>query len=72
LLGFSTLGTREQVEMLAAVKVGDIQRARQIGDRLQPLANVIFAPPVPDYRTRTKEALKMLGVIPEAAVRLPL
>lgn len=72
LLGFSTLGTREQVEMLAAVKRGDIRQARQIGDRLQPLANVIFAPPVPDYRTRTKEALRMLGVIPDATVRLPL
>ncbi len=72
LLGFSTLGTREQVAMLAAVKRGDITQARQIGDRLQPLANVIFAPPVPDYRTRTKEALKLLGVIPDTTVRLPL
>ena len=72
LLGFSTLGTREQVEMLRAVQRGEIDRARQIGGRLQPLANVIFAPPVPDYRTRTKEALKMLGVIPDATVRLPL
>lgn len=72
LLGFSTLGTREQVAMLQAVKHGDIAKARQIGDCLQPLANVIFAPPVPDYRTRTKEALKMLGVIPGATVRPPL
>jgi 4-hydroxy-tetrahydrodipicolinate synthase len=72
LLGFSTLGTREQVTMLQAVKRGDIHQAREIGDCLQPLANVVFAPPVPDYRTRTKEALKMLGVIPDATVRPPL
>lgn len=72
LLGFSTLGTREQVEMLEAVKCSDIVRAREIGACLQPLADIIFAPPVPDYRTRTKEALKMLGVIPDATVRLPL
>lgn len=72
LLGFSTLGTRDQVTMLEAVKRGEIAQARAIGDRLQPLANVVFAPPVPDYRTRTKEALRMLGVIPGATVRPPL
>lgn len=72
LLGFSTLGTREQVAMLEAVKRGDIAGARAMGDRLQPLANVIFAPPVTDYRARTKEALKMLGVIESTTVRPPL
>ncbi len=72
LLGFSTLGTRDQVTMLEAVKRGEIAQARAIGDRLQPLANVVFAPPVPDYRTRTKEALRLLGVIPGATVRPPL
>jgi 4-hydroxy-tetrahydrodipicolinate synthase len=72
LLGFSTLGTREQVAMLEAVKRDDIAGARAIGDRLQPLANVIFAPPVTDYRARTKEALKMLGVIESTTVRPPL
>jgi len=72
LLGFSTLGAREQVAMLEAVKRDDIAGARTIGDRLQPLANVIFAPPVTDYRARTKEALKMLGVIESTTVRPPL
>lgn len=72
LLGFSTLGTREQVNMLAAVQGGDIAEAREIGSRLQPLADVIFAPPVTDYRARTKEALKMLGILENTTVRLPL
>ena len=72
LLGFSTLGTREQVMMLEAVQRGDIAAARALGDRLQPLANVIFAPPVTDYRARTKEALVMLGVLENAVVRPPL
>ena len=72
LLGFSTLGTREQVNMLAAVQRGDIAEAREIGSRLQPLADVIFAPPVTDYRARTKEALKMLGVLENTTVRPPL
>jgi 4-hydroxy-tetrahydrodipicolinate synthase len=72
LLGFSTLGTREQVSMLHAVQRGDIAEARELGCRLQPLADVIFAPPVTDYRARTKEALKMLGVLNNTTVRPPL
>ena len=72
LLGFSTLGTREQVNLLAAVQNGDIAEARGIGSRLQPLADVIFAPPVTDYRARTKEALKLLGVLENTTVRPPL
>ena len=31
-----------------------------------------FAPPVPNYRARTKEAPVMLGVLPNAVVRPPL
>jgi len=72
LLGFSTLGTREQVEMLAAVRRCDFARAQALGGRLQPLANVVFGPPVTDYRARTKEALVMLGVLDCATVRPPL
>ena len=72
LLGFSTLGTQEQVTMLTAIQQGDIEEAREIGSRLQPLADVIFAPPVTDYRARTKEALKMLGVLENTIVRPPL
>jgi 4-hydroxy-tetrahydrodipicolinate synthase len=72
LLGFSTLGTQEQVNMLKAIQRGDINEARELGCRLQPLANVIFAPPVTDYRARTKEALKMLGILDNTTVRPPL
>jgi 4-hydroxy-tetrahydrodipicolinate synthase len=72
LLGFSTLGTREQVNMLWSLRRGDMAAAQELGSRLQPLANVIFAPPVTDYRARTKEALRMLGVLNDTTVRLPL
>jgi 4-hydroxy-tetrahydrodipicolinate synthase len=72
LLGFSTLGTREQVMMLDAVRRGDITKARELGACLQPLSDVIFAPPVTDYRARTKEALKMLGILDDTTVRPPL
>jgi 4-hydroxy-tetrahydrodipicolinate synthase len=72
LLGFSTLGTQEQVSILKAVQRGAFNEARELGCRLQPLADVIFAPPVTDYRARTKEALKMLGILDNTTVRPPL
>jgi 4-hydroxy-tetrahydrodipicolinate synthase len=72
LLGFSTLGTREQVAMYAAQRRGDTATASALGARLQTLANIVFAPPVTDYRARTKEALVMLGVLENADVRPPL
>ena len=58
--------------MLKAVQRGDFNEARELGCRLQPLADVIFAPPVTDYRARTKEALKLLGVLDNTTVRPPL
>jgi 4-hydroxy-tetrahydrodipicolinate synthase len=72
LLGFATLATAEQVELQRLVRAGDIEGARELGARLQKLADVIFAPPVADYRVRTKEALRMLGWIPGTVVRPPL
>jgi len=72
LLGFSTLGTREQVAMFEAVRQCEFEKGQELGARLQALADVIFAPPTTDYRARTKEALKMLGVIETSTVRAPL
>ncbi|MBX3029760.1 MAG: dihydrodipicolinate synthase family protein [Chloroflexi bacterium] len=72
LLGFATLLTAEHVALQAAAEAGDVPRAREIGARIQRLADVIFAPPVADYRARTKEALTMLGVLPRAVTRPPL
>ena len=39
---------------------------------MQPLAEVIFASPVRNYRARLKEALAILGVLDRAVVRPPL
>src|SRR5581483_6766078 len=72
LLGFATLGTREHVEMLNAIRGCDFAAAQTLGKRLQALADVIFAPPVSDYRARTKEALKLMGIIEHTVVRPPL
>lgn len=72
LLGFSTLATDLQVQMLEAVRKKDYDTAWSLHHRLQPLADVIFQRPVTDYRARTKEALRLLGVFKNAIVRPPL
>lgn len=72
LIGFGTLAVQMQVEMIEAARRRDWDEAFRISAIIQPLADAIFAPPVPNYRVRTKEALRMLGVIGSAAVRPPL
>jgi len=72
LIGFGTLATDMQVEMHTKAARGDLGDAQEIWERLLPLEEAIFAPPVRDYRARTKEALAMMGVIRNTYVRPPL
>lgn len=72
LIGQGAVMTREQVQMIDAWRAGDIALARELGSRVQRLADVIFAAPVADYRVRLKEALVMLGVLSSAHMRPPL
>lgn len=72
LIGFGAIMTREQVQMIDAWKAGKIDEARELGERIQRLADVVFEPPVANYRARLKEALAMLGVLEKAYVREPL
>jgi 4-hydroxy-tetrahydrodipicolinate synthase len=61
------------VDMIAKAKAGDEAGARRIEEAVVgPLAGVLFARPVRNYRARIKEALRLLGVIPNASVRPPL
>jgi 4-hydroxy-tetrahydrodipicolinate synthase len=61
-----------QVALWQAVQAGDLARARQINDRIYPVASVFYADPFADMHNRMKEALVILGRIPSAAVRPPL
>lgn len=72
LIGFGAVMTREQVRMIEAWQAGRIAEARELGARVQRLADVVFAKPVGDYRVRLKECLVALGVIEAAHVRRPL
>jgi len=60
-----------QAEMFAAVQRKDLDAARRLNDRLEPLVRVFYAPPFVDMHNRMKEALALLGRIDRAVVRPP-
>jgi 4-hydroxy-tetrahydrodipicolinate synthase len=61
-----------QAALYQAVRANDLARARQLNDRIYPLAAAFYADPFVDMHNRMKEALVLLGRIPCAAVRPPL
>ena len=72
LIGYGTLATDLQVEMVRLTGEGRWDDARAIWERILPLEELIFGTPVRDYRARTKVALQLLGVIEGTDVRPPL
>jgi 4-hydroxy-tetrahydrodipicolinate synthase len=72
LIGFGSIMVAEQAQMITAWQAGRIDEARDLGRRVQRLADVIFGAPVANYRARLKEGLKILGVLDETMVRKPL
>jgi 4-hydroxy-tetrahydrodipicolinate synthase len=72
LLGACATCTRTHVKVHEAAVRGDWKTARELGDRIQKVVDVLFAPPVRDYRARSKELLVMQGVIKHAHMRPPL
>ncbi|CAK7045668.1 MAG: 4-hydroxy-tetrahydrodipicolinate synthase [Desulfovibrio sp.] len=61
-----------QAAILAAVKTNDLQRARELSDRLYPMTRVYYAAqPLLDMHNRMKEVLAYLGRIKCAVVRPP-
>ena len=70
--GMGSVTADLQVELFEACAKGDVEAARAINDRLDPLVRVFYAPPFVDMHNRMKEALAMLGRIPAAHVRPPL
>ena len=70
--GMGSVTADFQAEMFAQVQQGDLEAARKIHDRLDPLVQAFYAPPFLDMHNRMKEALAMLGRIERAVVRPPL
>ena len=59
-------------QLFKAVQGGDLEMARALNDRLEPLVRIFYAPPFVDMHNRMKEALAVLGRIDRAVVRPPL
>jgi 4-hydroxy-tetrahydrodipicolinate synthase len=70
--GMGSVTADLQVELFEACAKGDLDAARRLNDRLDPLVRVFYAPPFVDMHNRMKEALVLLGRIPAAHVRPPL
>jgi 4-hydroxy-tetrahydrodipicolinate synthase len=70
--GMGSVTADLQADLFEACGKGDLDGARRINDRLDPLVRVFYAPPFVDMHNRMKEALVLLGRIPAAHVRPPL
>jgi 4-hydroxy-tetrahydrodipicolinate synthase len=70
--GMGSVTADLQVELFEACAKGDIEGARAVNDRLDPLVRAFYAPPFVDMHNRMKEALVLLGRMPAAHVRPPL
>ena len=70
--GMGSVAADLQVELFAHVQRGDVEAARHVNDRLEPLVRVFYAPPFVAVHNRMKEALAILGRIDRAVVRPPL
>jgi 4-hydroxy-tetrahydrodipicolinate synthase len=70
--GMGSVTADLQSELFEACQKDDVEGARRVNARLDPLVQVFYAPPFVDMHNRMKEALVMLGRIPAAHVRPPL
>jgi len=61
-----------QSALFRAIERNDLAEAREINDRIEPLARVFYSEPWVDMHNRMKEALVLLGRLPRAVVRPPL
>jgi 4-hydroxy-tetrahydrodipicolinate synthase len=69
--GFANFAPAGVVDLLDAIKAGDLAKARQVEKLLRPLALAIEYEPFFYMHDRYKEATAMLGIIPSARVRPP-
>jgi 4-hydroxy-tetrahydrodipicolinate synthase len=70
LIGFGSFETNKIAEMVELVNNQRFSEAKEIADRLQPLANVLWGTPTRNRRARCKEALAMMGVFSPRVVNV--
>jgi len=72
LSGAGSVIARLQVALFRAVQNHALQEARKINDQIYPAVRAFYADPLLDMHNRMKEALVLLGKLPQAHVRPPL
>ncbi|TSH98797.1 dihydrodipicolinate synthase family protein [Verticiella sediminum] len=73
LVSLAAIAPELVVELDQAVRANDLPRAREINDRLYPLAKAIYGTaPGGRATARLKTCLKLLGRIPSDCMRLPM
>ena len=72
LLGSCAQLTQWQVDCLNYTKKKQYEQAKELSNVFQPIVDVIFMPPVRNYRARTKYSLMLQGIIQSDYVRPPL
>jgi 4-hydroxy-tetrahydrodipicolinate synthase len=72
LSGMGSVVSDLHVELFEAIERGDLRAAQAVNERLKPLADAFYTNPFVDMHNRMKNALVLLGRIPNAAVRPPL
>jgi len=72
LLGSCAQLTQWQVDCLNYTKTKQYEQAKELSNLFQPIVDVIFMPPVRNYRARTKYSLTLQGIIHNDYVRPPL
>ena len=61
-----------QARLFAAVQADNLETARKLNDRINPVARAFYGPPAVNMHNRMKEALVLLGRMRRAVVRPPL
>ena len=72
LSGSGSVITDLQAKLFQAVQKSDLIEARRLNDLIEPLMRVFYDDPFIDMHNRMKEALVLLGRLPNAYVRPPL
>lgn len=60
------------IDMYDAIAANDLNRARAIHERFEPLVQLLFARPMLKMASRVKHVLRLLGVIGNDVARLPV
>lgn len=60
------------MELFAAIQGQDLARARRVNERIYPVIQAFYAPPILDMHNRMKTCLQLLGRLDSPVVRPPL